>query len=690
MHFTKKMKKAIKKYWQWGFLILIMYIAFAVRTTYIPTTVADYDPWWYYRHTVEIIKFGRPPKWDILSFYPPGRPEVPALGVEYALIFFWKLARIFVHDISFLKVFIMTPPVLSALAVIPAYYVGKLLTNKLGGLVAAISAVLPPAFIGYSVAGYMDSKPFVVLYTFLTVYTMILAIKKRKWPYYILATAMNLLFIYTWYNGGWFVLIFFTAFIPALIIFRILEQIIHCRCLKINLHPIIEESKKILLPIIIIDIAVNAITIPLLHQNILGATLVALKFQNPKTWLLVNISVAELQPINIFTWKGFSTIAWGNVGLLPTVFTIFGLPLLVVYKLIKKEKINPIEIFLFLWAGLTFYAILHGVRFALLFSSAAAISAGYVVGNIYEYLKNTKPIIVSSFLGLIILLSFILVSKAYQYGLQAAKGYQVDKNWIDALDWLKEHGNSTTLVATWWDPGHIIAGYTGLKVHADGAHCTPQECIPYNHNIRIQDMGRVFSTSDEEEAVKILHKYMYLTPQQCAEVKARYGDIIYDNVLHQDPCTNSTTMYFIASNDLIGKYYWLSYFGTGQGRQYWILPYSGRDSSGNLVYGNGLLKIVKKGEKLVPIFNLPQQGIVNSVVQHLVLVYNGVPYELNYTNVTNSVKGTVLLTGENAIYMDPQTSNCILTRLYFYNGYGLKHFKLVYANPEVKIFKVIF
>ena len=685
-----RLKKLIKKYWQWIFLLTIIYIAFAVRTTYIPTTVADYDPWWYYRHATEIIKLGRPPKWDILSFYPPGRPEVPALGVEYALIIFWKIAQLFVKGITFLKVFIWSPPVLSALAVIPAYYVGKLLTNKVGGLIAALSAVLPPAFIGYSVAGYMDSKPFVVLYTFLTVYTMLLAMKKRKWPYYLLATAMNLLFIYTWYNGGWFVLLFFTAFLVALPLFRIIEQMIHNLSLKINLMPILTESKKLLLPIIIILIAVNAITIPLFHQNILSAASVALRFQNPQSWLIVNISVAELQPINIFTLHGFSTIATANVGLLPTLFTIFGLPIFVIYKLWKKILINPAEIYLFLWAGLTFYTILHGVRFALLFSSAAAISAGYVIGNLYEYLKRSNPIILSTTFGFILVLSFILISNAYQYGIGAAKGYQVDKNWQDALNWLKAHGNSTTLVATWWDPGHIITGYTGLKVHADGAHCPPSECIPYNHNIRIQDMGRVFSTDSEEEAVKILHKYMYLTPEQCQAVKERYGNIIYDNILHQNPCTNSTTLYFIASNDLIGKYYWLSYFGTGQGRQYWILPFTKRDSSGNLIYGNGVLTIALKKDKLIPIFNLPQQGIVNVVVQHLIFNYQGHALSFNYTNITRSMKGTVFVTGPTAIYMDPQTANCMLTRLYFYNGAGLKHFKLVYNNAEVKIFKVIF
>ena len=44
--------------------------------------------------------------------------------------------------------------------------------------------------------------------------------------------------------------------------------------------------------------------------------------------------------------------------------------------------------FRFIWALVTFYIILNGVRFALLFSVAVAASAGYVIGNIINYIKN--------------------------------------------------------------------------------------------------------------------------------------------------------------------------------------------------------------------------------------------------------------------------------------------------------------
>jgi dolichyl-diphosphooligosaccharide--protein glycosyltransferase len=458
----------------------------------------------------------------------------------------------------------------------------------------------------------------------------------------------------------------------------------------VNFKPLIEEAKSLVIPFLIIMLVVNVITQVWLKENILNSILAALGFAGFAPTLLVNISVAELQSINIFSLEGFQRVA-NSVGFLPTVLTLFGLPLLILFKIWRKEKIAFEEIFLFLFALVTFYMILHGVRFALIFSVATSLSAGYVIGNSYNYLKSYKnQFLIAILFGIILFYSLDLFSNAYVFGEQYSRGYGISENWKSALDWLKQYGNTTTLVATWWDPGHIIAGYTGLKVHADGAHCGPGVCIPYDHNIRIQDMGRIFSTSNEEEAYSILKKYTYLTKEQCDEVKKKYGNMIYDNILKEDPCSNITKIYFIASNDLIGKYYWLTYFGTGTGRQYVVLPLTGRDNQGNLVYGNGILTLAFKDNNIVPILNVPSQGIFNMVVRKMIFVYQGNQYSFDYSNTTNKIDGLVFSDGSTAIYMDPQTANSMFTRLYFFNGEGLKYFKLVYSNPEVKIFEVDF
>jgi hypothetical protein len=399
--------------------------------------------------------------------------------------------------------------------------------------------------------------------------------------------------------------------------------------------------------------------------------------------LLVNISVAELQPLNPFTRDGFAAVV-GRVGLAPVILTFVALPALVGWKVWRRVRIDYAEVFLFLWALVMFVLISRGVRFALLFSCAAATAAGYVIGNLTHYLKPN--VVSATTFGLIALLILMFISDAVQLG-YAGAGMLISQNWYEALDWLRANADPDALIATWWDPGHIIAGYTGLKVHADGAHCPPGECIPYNHNVRIQDMGRIFSTSSEQEAVAILDKYRQLTPEQIRAVKMTYGDRVPDEAF-----TPVSEVYLIASSDLIGKYYWMSYFGTGTGQNFIQLPFTGGDVQGRLTYGGGVITLTLRDGRLVPRINLPQQGIVNRVIGEIVYWDQGVERHLEIANVTDVIDGLVWVDpGFGAvIFMPPQIRDSLFTRLFFFNGRGLEHFELKFTNPEVRIYKVLF
>jgi hypothetical protein len=264
-------------------------------------------------------------------------------------------------------------------------------------------------------------------------------------------------------------------------------------------------------------------------------------------------------------------------------------------------------------------------------------------------------------------------------------------------------------VATWWDPGHILAGYSYYKqkpfmVMADGAHCGPADCLVYDHNVRIQDMGRAFSTNNETEAINILQKYMRPTQEQCNKMKGSFGDSIYNNPLKVDPCKPMDKMYLIASADLIGKYYWLSYFGTDTGRNYFQLPFS-REERGSLLYGDGIISLAVNGSQFIPVMNVPEQGIRNRIVQGIAYMQaDGQVVTEDYSDRANSIPGFVwaiptfgvigstgqLIVPYYVIYMQPDVENSLFTRMFFYNGEGLQHFKLRYQNAEVRIFEVIF
>jgi len=665
-------------------LVEIMYVAVYVRSSTLSSpTVLDYDPWWFFRHAREIVENNMQiPKWDELSYFPPGRPYEAFQGWPYLMAAMYKVITP-VTGATLTDVAKWSTLIVAAASVVPAYLLGRMLSNKWGGIATALFAVLSPALIGVSMAGYSDTDMIVMFYTLLSVYSILLALKRplslKAAPYYIFAILVNLAFVWTW-GFGWIILMLFAAFMPAIFVFRAVEQMVHNRSFKISTAELKHEA-GIIAPLLVIMLATNALGTALNLGNIVQTTLIGTSFAEGNL-LLVNVSVAELQQINIFTAAGMQDVI-DRVGLAPALFTLALLPL-AAYKLYRKEKISMIEVFFFMWVFLTFIMITRGVRFSLLFGTAAAAAAGYVIGNAPKYINNRFARM--TFYGVTAFLVLVFISTAIQAG-YSGTGMITSANWYNALDWLKANANPKSLVVTWWDPGHIIAGYTGLRVHADGAHCGsgPTACIPYGHDARIQDMGRVFSISDEAEAMSILNKYKQLTPAQCDEAKA-----VYASIMPADACDAVPEMYVMASSDLIGKYYWLSYFGTGTGRNYAQMTRTSVDQTqGVLSYGGGTISLVYKNGTWVPVLNVAEQGIRNAVVRSIVYFENGQQKRLTF-NETNMVDGMLWVdpSYSTVIFMDPATRDSIFTRMFFFDGEGLEHFQLVYSNGEIRLFKV--
>jgi hypothetical protein len=338
-----------------------------------------------------------------------------------------------------------------------------------------------------------------------------------------------------------------------------------------------------------------------------------------------------------------------------------------------------------MWAMITFYLITRGVRFSLMFSLATAASIGYVVGNVMVLLK--KKVILATFFGIIMIFSIMFVNNAMIAASQASS-VMISDNWYNMLDWLKENADEDALVATWWDPGHIIAGYTGLRVHADGAHCPVGTCIPYNHDVRIQDMGRIMATSDEDESIEILEKYNGLDAEMCANSRA-VTKATFGVSMPEDVCDPPSEIYVIASADLVQKYYWMSYYGLGQGNSYFQMGFSGYDpNQGIISYAGGQLSLVWQDDKWVPVMNIPEQGIRNVLVKEIVYFENNQQRHFVF-NETSAIDGMIWVDPSYGlvIYMDPAIRDSIFTRMFFFNGAGLNNFELVYSNPETKLFK---
>ncbi|MEM5828039.1 MAG: STT3 domain-containing protein [Candidatus Aenigmatarchaeota archaeon] len=742
-------------------LLLIIYLAFFVRLKTAYTDIPlDYDPWWFYRHAKDIVeRFDEEHRfvlsaWDVLSYFPPGRP-IFYDGYSYTIAISYILLRDYIH-LNFEKYTVYFIAVFAALVAIPAFFLAKFLTkSNLAGLLAAFIITLSPAFLTVSMAGYVDSDVVYVFYTYLSILSTLLLFEKffnekidfvrrknlnkiiRLIPYILFTIVSYFLFAWNW-NSAYYFLHFFVVFfviygalkIIILPLFKISNS-------KEGFIEILNLAIIFLIPIVLVEILTfyieNAFNTVLPHpiQTLINQYILAIKGGLTRA-LLVNVSVAELQTLNPFSLEGIKQIA-NRVGLMSFIFSILLIPLFLFKMLTKRFEWK--EIFLISWLLISLYLISQGVRFSLLFATSLAIISSYTLISFYNialnYIqKNRKDFVIffnTFFFAFIFLFAFYYLDNAFKIA-NAMKGMEINENWRSALDFIKTHGDEYTLVATWWDPGHIIAGYTGMKVHADGAHCSWEACIPYNHDIRIQDMGRILTTSNETEAYEILKKYTRISQEDCKRVKNAFPELFNESICN----ITIKKVYFIASQDLIFKYYWPYYFSSclrkyypdnsicytrsgienfffinkqaeGKVYSFFILNIQKSDINRNiLVYTSQAVinnRVVDVDITIKPEIYENQTILVpylmnRDVIKYLVYYPAGQPIVLNLENYGKkaNVNAMVILDPslQYLIFADSDLMNSMFTKMYFLNGIGLEKFKLVFNNPEVKIYEVNF
>lgn len=350
----------------------------------------------------------------------------------------------------------------------------------------------------------------------------------------------------------------------------------------------------------------------------------------------------------------------------------------------------------FMIAGITPTQLTNVIIFAAFFATAA--SSLHALGI-------TKNRMIFIFAALIVM-SFYISSFYLSPSTDVARGQGtvLSDNWFNALNWIKNNTPECAVVATYWDPGHFIRSIAERPVVFDGAtqgairtvpapdHEDGLVVVPYDNGIkhiinykdgnattsRINDIAISLMTSNESLALELLEKYRI-------------------------PGCNS--MYYIASSDLIGKSVWWTYFSTwdptvtkGTPYSYQIMnlrsarPLPGQNAIAYtypvsqsqafmLIVSNSTVKAYFQQANQQPI---PVQG----------LIFNLPGGNAVFSRDPNAeFPGTLLVQGDRqvAIYMPEQIQDSMFTRMFLFNGAGLKNFQLVDDwGGEVKLFKVNF
>jgi hypothetical protein len=507
------------------------------------------DEWTYYRQTVNVVenghigdelRDGKP--FDNHMLAPLGRFEQESLHPYFSAFVYNILSPI--TGLSVLGVFFLIPVIISALAVIPAFFIGRKFAGNFGGFVSAFIVAVHPAFISRTAAGFADTDAYNVTFPLLIAWLVIEAFYSKKLYLKIGLTALAAVIVgvysFTW-SGWWFIFNFISGALAINLAYRLISE-----------RKFSSEVKDSLI-LLITFVAVSGIAVSsvLGFSSFLNTPLQPIKFTFYKTvakdtiWPNVYTTVAEQNempfPDVLKTMGGGLMFSLAIIGLLLSLlknkmnlaeiiilivsFTwliisafvvpdnllfllMAGLPVVVMllYVLIagfKHEHKTDVffTILMFIWFIATLYASRQGVRYTLLLVPAFAIGIGLALGRINEIVsawlvtgfhvpKNISSIVVGAILCLLLISPMLA---GYQTSYQQIP--MVDDAWWDSLTYIKDNSQPNAIINSWWDFGHWFKAIADRPVTFDGQ----TQNTPMAHWI-----GHVLLTDDEDEAIGLL------------------------------------------------------------------------------------------------------------------------------------------------------------------------------------------
>ncbi len=430
-------------------LLAIFFLSLSLRMT--PSLMdapwePQYDSYWFFRYAKTVVdNNGTLPAWDSLSYYPPGRPvDKSTQFYVHLLAYSFMFIKKFVPDITLVYVAKAVPAILTSLSIFPAYYIGKYLSGRRAGLLAALFIGVSPSILVRTGAD-PDNDGSVVFLTMLSFYSMIKLIKRPSFKNSAIAIASLTMFALSWYPFWYVYIISFGGLVANMIITAAYSSY--------KKEPFTKELDSfktrmkyfaiVLAGIIVIPFIFGANTISYFGGFLMFGT-------DPQASSIVNISVAELQKLDIFSTSGWNQIIGRSPGLsflamiAGLIPSLLALPIEIVaiaafayiaYRMYKKnlfwslifsantmlfaylllqsfitnksaidlalfaelstfllllalafntsyKKDHALGAVLMFWIVFTFYAISSGIRFTLLFSMASSMGIAVGLGEL--------------------------------------------------------------------------------------------------------------------------------------------------------------------------------------------------------------------------------------------------------------------------------------------------------------------
>lgn len=157
-----------------------------------------------------------------ISSYPP--------MIFYVTLFFYKLASLIFHDLPIKFVAYWTGAFVGSLAVIPAFFIVRRITNSYGGVVAALLVAMSPNYFSHTYAGFYDKDMLQVLLPIIMLFFFIESIRSKN-PKHRIISAILLAITVAIFSISWEGYEFY----PAVLVFAILLFLIVGFIFRLNI-----------------------------------------------------------------------------------------------------------------------------------------------------------------------------------------------------------------------------------------------------------------------------------------------------------------------------------------------------------------------------------------------------------------------------------------------------------------------
>ena len=543
------------------------------------------DPYHYYRtvynvlqygHEGTTIKDGKP--WDEYFLAPTGR-EADTDFHAYFGAFFHRVVNA-ITGWPLMTTFFFVGVFFSALSTIPAFFIGKRVTNSnVGGFFTGLLVATAAFFVSRTTGESSDTDVYTVFFPLLITWFFVEVIYSDTWKQKLMWIALagigTGIFSTAWIGGWWYIFDFIVATMGIYIVFLLVKGYKNIR--EVVRSTEWKQQVYLLLAYIgitgIVDSIFNGVSdfwyaligpLGFLRLKAVGVT---------SLWPNIRTTVAEL---NVAPLSNVIDILGGRFLFL---LALAGIVVLVFYKGNHGKRELKTPIFLAIWMIAALFATTKGIRFVLQITPVFSLALGIFLGIVWSYAWQwiSKELrlstAVTKVLVFVVLALFLIqpVKAGYQEAYRSMPS--MNDAWYDTLHKIDVEGDKNAIINSWWDFGHWFKAIGNRPVTFDGASqvgwgaywvgkslLTADErqtagilrMLNCGQNDAFIELDAVLNDTPLE--IDILNKLV--TQDRATAVKtltqAGLSTEEVARVIHNTHC-DAPTDYYITSDDMIGK-----------------------------------------------------------------------------------------------------------------------------------------